>query len=113
MRIANPECGLAATLTWSSDEFPFAWYWLEAGGRSGFPWFGEAYVLAVEPCTSYPTGGLAEIRRLSGTQITLAPGHAQTRSVTISVDRVLPPGEMVRGPCASDNAPGAEGSLGS
>ena len=113
VRIANPECGLAATLTWSSDEFPFAWYWLEAGGRSGFPWFGEAYVLAVEPCTSYPTGGLAEIRRLSGTQIALAPGHAQTRSVTVSVDRVLPPGEMVRGPCASDNAPGAEGSLGS
>lgn len=84
--VENPRLGLRVRLRWSATEFPYAWYWLEAGGRTGFPWYGDAYVLGIEPCTSYPTGGLGAIRRLSGTQVMIPAGTTATRSLAITVE---------------------------
>ncbi|HEU4849834.1 MAG TPA: hypothetical protein VFS93_05430, partial [Terrimesophilobacter sp.] len=82
--IANPVTGLRARIEWEAADFPYAWYWLEAGGRGGFPWYGDAYVLGIEPCTSYPTGGIGAIRALSGTQVVIPAGAEVTRSVAVS-----------------------------
>jgi hypothetical protein len=83
--IDNPESGLSARIEWDPEGFPYAWYWLEAGGRAGFPWFGAEYVLGVEPCTSYPTGGIGVIRETSGTQLAIPPGETRSRAVSVVV----------------------------
>ena len=80
--LTNRSLGLTATLRWDGATFPHAWYWCEAGGTTGFPWFGRAYVLAIEPASSYPGAGLQAARE-SGTALTFAPG--QTRSAFVSL----------------------------
>lgn len=86
--IRNPERDLEARVEWDAATLPYAWYWLEAGGRAGFPWFGAEYVLGLEPCTSFPTGGIAAIRELTGTHLTFAPGEALHREVSVVVGPV-------------------------
>jgi hypothetical protein len=48
-RILSPNEGLQVSLRWNARTVPYAWYWMEAGGREGFPWYSDAYVLASEP----------------------------------------------------------------
>lgn len=85
--IRNPVLDLEVRVEWDPQTLPYAWYWLEAGGRRGFPWFGSAYVLGLEPCTSYPTGGITQIRALTGTHLTFQPGETHVRQVAVSVGR--------------------------
>lgn len=54
VRIVSPNEGLEVSLGWNAEAFPYAWYWMEAGGRKGFPWYSDAYVLAIEPASSWP-----------------------------------------------------------
>jgi len=56
-RIVNPRHRLAVELTWDSRRLPFAWLWAELGATAGFPWFGRARALAIEPATMI-TGGV-------------------------------------------------------
>ncbi len=81
--LTNPTLGLTATVRWDGSAFPHAWYWLEARGTAGPPWHGEAYVLAVEPASSYPGGGL-DAACSAGTATTFAPG--QTRTAWVSLE---------------------------
>ncbi|WP_162606194.1 aldose 1-epimerase [Jiangella asiatica] len=83
--IVNDELGLRADLTWDASLMPYAWYWLEAGGRTGFPFYSDAYVLALEPATSWPGRGIATVRRTTGTQITIDPGQSRTSSVSLTL----------------------------
>jgi galactose mutarotase-like enzyme len=83
--IRNPRLGLAVELDWDETILPHAWYWLEAGGSAGFPWYRSAYVLAIEPATSLPGQGIAAVRAGTGTQIVLAPGETRTASVAVTV----------------------------
>lgn len=46
-------------LTWDGEVWPHLWLWAQVGGR-GFPWYGRAAVLGVEPQSSPTTGGLAD-----------------------------------------------------
>ncbi len=80
----NPTLGVTATVRWDAAAFPHAWYWLEARGTTGPPWHGQAYVLAVEPASSYPGAGL-EAARASGTAITFAPGETRTAWVSLEL----------------------------
>jgi galactose mutarotase-like enzyme len=85
VQIANDRLGLAARIEWDATEFPYAWYWLEAGGRAGFPWYSDAYVLAIEPASSWPGRGIAAIRSSTGTQRLIAPGESMTHCVQVRV----------------------------
>jgi galactose mutarotase-like enzyme len=84
-RLSNPEAGLEATLSWDGGSFPYAWYWLEAGGTAGFPWYNAAYVFAIEPASSYPGQGLHAARRKTATHLRMLPGETRTAWVTLSV----------------------------
>ncbi len=81
--LSNPTLGLTATVRWDADVFPYAWYWLDVRGTTGPPWHGQAYVLAVEPASSYPGAGL-DAAHANGTAITFAPG--QTRRAWVSLE---------------------------
>lgn len=85
VRLANPEVGVSVTLDWRAGSFPFAWYWLEAGGTGGFPWYHAAYVLAVEPATSYPAQGLHAAQAKTGTQVRIAPGESRSAALSLTL----------------------------
>lgn len=85
VRLTNPVLGVSATLDWRAEQFPFAWYWLEAGGTGGFPWYHAAYVLGIEPATSYPAQGLHAAQAKTGTQVRFGPGETQVRELTLTL----------------------------
>lgn len=86
--VVNAELDLRAELSWDLSVMPYAWYWLEAGGRAGFPWFSDAYVLALEPATSWPYTGVSAVRETTGTHVTIEPGESRTSAVTLRLGPV-------------------------
>jgi hypothetical protein len=62
--ITNPGLGLAVGIAWDAQILPYAWLWQEFHASPGFPWFGRARVMALEP-SSTPTGGPARVPSLT------------------------------------------------
>jgi galactose mutarotase-like enzyme len=64
--------GLALRVEWDLERFPFLWIWQENGATTEYPWYGQRYVLGLEPFSSMPSEGLAAA--VAGrTALTLAP----------------------------------------
>jgi hypothetical protein len=99
--ITNQRQRVSVGMAWTRDVFPHLWYWHEANGAPGYPWYGQGYVLALEPWSSYPGMGIAEaITR--GTHMTLGPGEQRSVHLTAAlgtghtrVSRVSLDGEIV------------------
>jgi uncharacterized protein DUF4432 len=89
--IANDEIGLAVRLDWDAGVFPCAWYWLEARATQGYPWFGDAYVLAIEPASTWPGQGIAAARRKGNGPMRFEAGDARTIEMRLSVSEVTRP----------------------
>jgi hypothetical protein len=45
-------------MSWDHDAYPFLWLWL-LNADPGFPWFGRAKILGIEPQRAWPFDGLA------------------------------------------------------
>ena len=54
--ITNVELGLSVRLAWDPRRLPYAWWWQEFGASQGYPWFGKARVLAIEPASTQTSG---------------------------------------------------------
>ena len=80
--LSNPGLGLRAELEWDLTTMPHAWLWLEAHATPTFPWYGAAYVLGVEPASSFPGQGLTAARA-NGTALRFLPGETRTATVTL------------------------------
>jgi galactose mutarotase-like enzyme len=77
--IRRQDHGLA--LAWNVEEFPYAWLWREVGSP-GFPFFGRASLVAVEPAASWPGDGLSgAIER--GQAIRLQPHERRSTVVAL------------------------------
>jgi hypothetical protein len=85
---------VAALLSWDAHVFPCAWLWYELGGLQGVPWHGRARLLGVEPSTSWPGTGLADIARRGQPLLTLTPGREITTELRL---QVFKPTGAVRG----------------
>lgn len=72
---------VGVAMAWDARDFPHVWLWREHGSK-GFPFYGRASLVAIEPACSWPGLGLAEAR-LRGQAIELAPGA--TRSTKMSL----------------------------
>lgn len=81
----NPQLGLAVEIRWDEGVMPHAWYWLEANATLDFPLYGRAYVLGLEPATSYPGQGLGAVRRTTGTQVAFQAGESRTAAISLAV----------------------------
>lgn len=81
----NDELGITARLEWDADVMPHAWYWLEAHGSTGFPWYRGVYVAAIEPATSFPGRGIATVRTTTANQIRLMAGERRTTMIRLQV----------------------------
>lgn len=83
---------IGAALSWDQRLFPCAWLWLELGGTQEPPWYGRARLIGVEPSTSWPGTGLADIARRGGPLLTLEPGAEISTEVRLHVFK--PPGPV-------------------
>lgn len=68
-------------LAWDSAAFPHLWLWQQMGG-SGFPWYGRARIVGIEPHSGWPALGLAELAA-QGRAHVLAPGASLTSWLTV------------------------------
>jgi hypothetical protein len=88
--LVNEKQNLAFAMTWPLEVFPYVWCWRNFNGSYGYPWYGRANCVAIEPFTSYPALGLAEaVAR--GTQRTLTPGKSISTGMKAGV--ISPPNE--------------------
>jgi hypothetical protein len=62
---------------WDATVLPYLWLWQELGATTDYPWWGRAYVVGLEPFSSYPTDGLAAAVA-NGTALRLAGGARRT-----------------------------------
>jgi hypothetical protein len=83
--ISRPSHGIAIELEWDAQVFPYVWYSMEAGGRSGFPWYRTGYFLSLTPCSSWPAHGVHEARRISNSTVLIDPSEVLTSYVTLRV----------------------------
>jgi hypothetical protein len=72
--VTNQARSVGFGLNFDKDLFRYVWLWQQLGDvATGFPWWGRTHVVALEPWTSYPTGGLNEAIA-NGTAVPLGPG---------------------------------------
>ena len=58
--ITNTEMKLGFGLIWDKSVYPYIWFWRPLGGAWDYPWFGRAWAIGLEPCTSWPATGLID-----------------------------------------------------
>jgi galactose mutarotase-like enzyme len=78
--LLNPKTGVGFGLAWDKKVMPYLWFWLVYGRAPGYPWWDNAYVIALEPWTSIPNN--LNIALESGTQAILKGGEKITFSCT-------------------------------
>jgi uncharacterized protein DUF4432 len=66
---------------WDATVLPYLWLWQELGASTDYPWWGRAYVVGLEPFSSYPTDGLAAAVD-NGTALRLAAGGRRRLRLT-------------------------------
>lgn len=74
--ITNTKLGFGVGMVWPKDVFPYAWFWQEMNASSGFPFYKNSYVMAIEPFSSYPAQGLVSVMEKTATHRKLAPGES-------------------------------------
>ncbi len=71
--IVNHNMNLGLRMSWDKNIFPYLWVWGMYCGIDQYPWYGRAYVMAVEPWSSMP-GDYAGARKAE-TLLSLAAGE--------------------------------------
>lgn len=89
----RPPSGAGVGLAWDLETFPFMWLWLQ-NGDPGFPWYGRARMLGLEPQRSWPFDGIDGARE-RGQELVLQPGESTTSWITLAI--FPPTGEPVTG----------------
>jgi hypothetical protein len=106
--ITNPRLGLGVGFRWPAEVFSCAWLWQEVHSTAGWPWFGRAYVVAVEPATTWPGQGMVNARAKGGRGVLLAGGSSQEAVVeAVLFEGSLP--EDFGGPGGSGGIAGPDG----
>jgi hypothetical protein len=83
--VSRPSHHISVELEWDVEVFPYVWYAMEAGGRSGFPWYRSGYFLSLTPCTSWPAHGVHDAHRISDSTVLIDPSEVLTSYVTLRV----------------------------
>ena len=83
--LTNTETRVGFGMAWDPKVFPWVWYWLEAQGLPGYPFYSRTYAFALEPWTSQViwgdgTPGFAGALN-NGTAIKLGAGESLSASL--------------------------------
>lgn len=87
VRVSNRRLGLGVEMSWDARVFPYANFWQETGGVTGYPFFGKAYVLAIEPSSSFPAQGLLAAMEKTRTHLTIEPNEERTTVIRAALFR--------------------------
>lgn len=74
--LRNPRLQLAVRLAWDPRIYPYVWCWQVYGGSRGYPYYGRAYTVALEPFNCPPLPLEECVRRQQAAM--LAPGEEVT-----------------------------------
>ncbi len=80
--LSNKSMGLNVGVAWDIAAFPFVWLWQEFRGSFGYPFYGQCYVLGIEPCSSPTAKGLVESIE-KGFSSMLHPGESKETELTM------------------------------
>ena len=83
--VRNPRLDLGVDLRWDGDTWPYLWYSMEAGNRSGFPWFSDGYFFSLTPSSSWPAHGIHDARRVGQTLLWINAKEEKTSQLTLRV----------------------------
>ena len=86
--VTNPRLGLELELRWPLELFPAAWFWQELHASEGYPWYRRLYTTALEPNSSWPGQGLANVRAKGGSPLLLGAGETRTAIVEAELRQV-------------------------
>jgi len=82
--LTNTEKRLGFGIVWDKRVFPHIWFWRPLGGAWNHPWFGRAWAIALEPCTSWPATGLSDQIR-KGTAAKIEGGQSIETDINVVV----------------------------
>jgi hypothetical protein len=82
--LRRPDGGSGVRVEWDATVLPYLWLWHEFGDTTGHPWWGRAYVVGVEPFSSYPTDGLPSAVA-NGSALALAPFSSKQLDWSVEV----------------------------
>ncbi|MFQ6097377.1 MAG: DUF4432 family protein [Armatimonadota bacterium] len=71
--ITNQSRELGFGMSWDLDTFKCIWWWMAFGGNFGYPLYGRAFAMAVEPMSSWPA--ILPNAIAKGTQLKMAAGE--------------------------------------
>jgi hypothetical protein len=80
--IANPHKNIGFMLRWDRELFPALGFWQMFRGGPDYPWYGQPYLVALEPACDLPSLARAAAR---GTAIRLEPGSPLTTRLEATV----------------------------
>jgi len=89
--IREPDGGVGFACRFPADVFPYLLYWQNFRGALGAPWYGRAYVGALEPHSTFPadyTSGAPRLRLAAGASLdaTLTAGVFRSDGDVTHVD---------------------------
>lgn len=81
--VRDPGRGLGFGLAWDPAAWDQALLWMNAGGETGYPRYGDAYALCIMPMNSaiHPLSRAVEL----GTAASLGPGEEKSAWITASI----------------------------
>lgn len=82
--VENRNLNLRATVRWDAAVQPTLWMWQESGATTGWPWFGRARVIGLEPFAGWPTTGF-EAAAANGSVLVFEPGERKTARLMAQV----------------------------
>jgi len=81
--LVNQKKKLGFGVTFDLSVFRCLWMWAVYGGEFGYPWYGRAYTVAVEPFSSWPAVLTRAVE--NGTHLSLAAGESISTRLTAQV----------------------------
>ena len=82
--LESPATGLGVAVAWPRSVLPCIWLWQEFQGGKDYPWYGRAYVMGVEPHSSWPGHGLLGAIE-AGTARWIEPGATHEISIAMTL----------------------------
>ncbi len=82
--LLDPADDSGVRVEWDAELLPYLWLWQELGASTDYPWWGQAYVVGLEPFSSYPTNGLADAVD-NGTALHFGPGQRRELQWSVRV----------------------------
>lgn len=86
--VERPDLRLRIRVEWDCERLPYLWFWQEFGASTEYPWYGRAYVIGLEPFSSYPTSGLATAIA-NGTALWLEPHEERDLWLRVEVRELV------------------------